>query len=171
MATKHQHAGQTVIDPVCGTNVDPQTALAAEHDGQTFSFCSNHCRTRFLEQPDTFLGPKPSLHTHEGGSCCHGGALHSGEAQTSSPPVARGKYTCPMHSEMVQDQPGDCPKCGMALERSGPPVSAKTIYTCPMHPEVEQDHPGTCPKCGMALEPKTLSIRGAEDEDDGNSST
>jgi Cu+-exporting ATPase len=45
----------------------------------------------------------------------------------------------------------------MALEPSGPPVSAgKTEYTCPMHPEVVQDHPGSCPKCGMALESRTV---------------
>ena len=24
-------------------------------------------------------------------------------------------YTCPMHAEVVQDHPGQCPKCGMAL--------------------------------------------------------
>lgn len=50
------------------------------------------------------------------------------------------------------DKPGDCPKCGMALERN-PSFRRATIYTCPMHPEVRQDHPGECPKCGMALEP------------------
>ncbi|MGH7994128.1 MAG: heavy metal translocating P-type ATPase, partial [Limisphaerales bacterium] len=64
------------------------------------------------------------------------------------------------------DQPGDCPKCGMALERNPAWAAAtgKTIYTCPMHPEIEQDQPGDCPKCGMPLEPKTVS---AEPEDDG----
>ena len=25
-------------------------------------------------------------------------------------------YTCPMHPEVQQDHPGDCPKCGMTLE-------------------------------------------------------
>jgi P-type Cu+ transporter len=67
------------------------------------------------------------------------------------------KYTCPMHPEVVSDQPGSCPKCGMTLEPMMPRASeGKTIYTCPMHPEVEQDHPGQCPKCGMTLEPKTV---------------
>lgn len=50
------------------------------------------------------------------------------------------------------DQPGACPKCGMALERNSAFVRA-AVYTCPMHPEVRQDHPGDCPICGMALEP------------------
>ena len=62
-----------------------------------------------------------------------------------------------MHPEVVSDQPGNCPKCGMTLEPIIPrPSEAKTIYTCPMHPEIEQDHPGQCPKCGMTLEPKTV---------------
>ncbi|MGH8128582.1 MAG: heavy metal-binding domain-containing protein, partial [Gammaproteobacteria bacterium] len=68
-----------------------------------------------------------------------------------------GGYTCPMHPEVQQDEPGDCPKCGMALEPEAP--QRKIEYTCPMHPEVVQDHPGDCPKCGMALEPSTASVK------------
>ena len=59
-----------------------------------------------------------------------------------------------MHPEVVSDGPGDCPKCGMALEPVTPIVPRGTIFTCPMHPEIEQDQPGDCPICGMALEPK-----------------
>ncbi len=60
------------------------------------------------------------------------------------------------------DKPGDCPKCGMTLERNPAwKATSKTLYTCPMHPEVVQDHPGDCPICGMALEP-TKAV--AEDE-------
>ncbi len=33
------------------------------------------------------------------------------------------KYTCPMHPEIVRDAPGNCPSCGMALERMGVPIS------------------------------------------------
>jgi len=67
------------------------------------------------------------------------------------------KYTCPMHPEVISNEPGNCPKCGMTLEPMMPRVAeTKTIYTCPMHPEIEQDHPGQCPKCGMTLEPKTF---------------
>jgi Cu+-exporting ATPase len=72
-------------------------------------------------------------------------------------------YTCPMHPEIRQQEPGTCPKCGMALEPMGMTAPAtKTEYTCPMHPEVIQDHPGNCPKCGMTLEPRTV----AAEEDD-----
>ena len=62
-------------------------------------------------------------------------------------------YTCPMHPEIRQDKPGDCPKCGMTLEKIPGSPSQKVIYTCPMHPQIQQDHPGLCPICGMTLEP------------------
>ncbi|WHZ12230.1 MAG: P-type ATPase [Burkholderiaceae bacterium] len=88
-------------------------------------------------------------------------------------------YTCPMHPEVRQDRPGNCPKCHMNLVPEGRAASghhhhhdhtvgaqapmaaaaplqevpAGTVYTCPMHPEIRQDHPGNCPKCGMTLEP------------------
>lgn len=79
--------------------------------------------------------------------------------------AAGHKFTCPMHPEIVQDGPGACPKCGMALESLTPEVPAtRTEYTCPMHPEVVQDGPGSCPKCGMALEPKEITL----DEEEEN---
>src|SRR5947209_10312613 len=66
-------------------------------------------------------------------------------------------YTCPMHAEVRQRGPGNCPKCGMALE----PVlesAPRTEWTCPMHPQIVRDAPGSCPICGMALEPRTVSL-------------
>ena len=70
-------------------------------------------------------------------------------------------YTCPMHPEVRQDEPGVCPKCGMALEpiRLAPPAT-RTEWVCPMHPEVVRDEPGSCPICGMALEPREGAERG-----------
>jgi YHS domain-containing protein len=38
------------IDPICGMQVDESTALRAERDGQTFYFCSQRCRQKFLGQ-------------------------------------------------------------------------------------------------------------------------
>src|SRR4051812_15868162 len=80
-------------------------------------------------------------------------------------PSSRAKYYCPMCEGVESDQPGDCPKCGMALERNPAYAEpARTIWTCPMHPQIEQDHPGACPICGMALEPKTVSAAGGEED-------
>jgi Cu+-exporting ATPase len=67
-------------------------------------------------------------------------------------------YTCPMHSEVHLGGPGNCPKCGMALEPATVAVSAsRTEYTCPMHPQIVRDQPGNCPICGMALEPRNAA--------------
>jgi FtsP/CotA-like multicopper oxidase with cupredoxin domain len=62
-------------------------------------------------------------------------------------------YTCPMHPEVVSDEPGHCPECGMKLLAQEAPA---TTYTCPMHPEVVSDEPGHCPECGMKLLPAQL---------------
>jgi hypothetical protein len=37
------------------------------------------------------------------------------EKQSEKKEIASVQYTCPMHSEVISDKPGDCPKCGMAL--------------------------------------------------------
>jgi Cu+-exporting ATPase len=74
-----------------------------------------------------------------------------------SDPSVASVYTCPMHPEIRQREPGSCTKCGMALEklveRAAP---ATTEYVCPMHPQIVRSEPGFCPICGMALEPRTL---------------
>jgi len=70
--------------------VDKASAVSAERDGKTFNFCSDHCRQKYLTTTTTARRDKKS----------------QGEAI----------YTCPMHPEVQQDHPGNCPKCGMALE-------------------------------------------------------
>ena len=132
-------------DPVCGMTVDERSASRAEHDGRTFYFCSEHCRQKFLENPTS-------------------GHSHMHHVEMAVKPTKNAKYFCPMCPDVESDKPGDCPKCGMALERN-PAWVAKTIYTCPMHPEIEQDHPGVCPKCGMALEPKMASAATEDDRE------
>lgn len=75
-------------------------------------------------------------------------------------------YYCPMlcEGDKKYDKPGDCPKCGMDLEREAS-SSSTVAYTCPMHPEVVQEGPGSCPKCGMDLEPKEAAgDEGAEEQ-------
>ncbi len=65
-----------------------------------------------------------------------------------------GDYYCPMHCEgdKTYNKPGDCPVCGMNLEKAHN-ISKKKQYTCPMHPEIIRDAPGSCPICGMDLVP------------------
>jgi Cu+-exporting ATPase len=95
-------------------------------------------------------------------SCCGDHHYHHDKVD----PPAAAKYYCPMCAGVESDKPGDCPKCGMALERNPSwKPSGKTIYTCPMHPEIQQDHPGDCPICGMALEPVAGSHDDSDDED------
>jgi FtsP/CotA-like multicopper oxidase with cupredoxin domain len=59
-------------------------------------------------------------------------------------------YACPMHPEVIEQEPGKCPQCGMKL------LATEATYTCPMHPEVLSREPGHCPECGMKLLPAQL---------------
>ncbi|WP_277753804.1 heavy metal translocating P-type ATPase [Muricoccus nepalensis] len=86
-----------VTDPVCGMKVDPATSKhRLEHGGTTYHFCSSGCRTKFEADPGKYLAPKVAT------------------APTTAPKGAI--YTCPMHPQVRQEGPGNCPLCGMALE-------------------------------------------------------
>jgi FtsP/CotA-like multicopper oxidase with cupredoxin domain len=68
-------------------------------------------------------------------------------------------YVCPMHPEVVSEESGSCPKCGMKLLAQ---AAEETTYVCPMHPEVTSDKPDRCPKCGMKLLPASVVAAGGE---------
>jgi YHS domain-containing protein len=83
-------------DPVCGMNVDPGSAKhSAEYGGRTYSFCSQGCKTKFAADPVSYIGEKP---------------------KPLAPVPESTIYTCPMHPEIRQTAPGNCPICGMTLE-------------------------------------------------------
>jgi Cu+-exporting ATPase len=149
------------IDPICGMTVGESSPLRAHRNGQTFYFCSEHCRKKFVGQvqPDNSI---PHTSDANGGAIPHAQPSHSQHDRGVEPvkPSVAAKYFCPMCPGVESDKSGDCPKCGMALERNPAwvaPTSGKPIYTCPMHPEIRQDHPGDCPICGMRLEPMTVT--------------
>ena len=62
-------------------------------------------------------------------------------------------YVCPMHPDVVSDEPGSCPQCGMKLLAQ---AAEDTVYVCPMHPDVTSETPDRCPRCGMKLVPASL---------------
>jgi len=158
-------------DPVCGMTVDPSRAKSThEHAGKTYYFCCAGCKEKFSAEPAKYLMPNTlvgiaatSAHPVQIAPAAIQGASHPAVKIASIPPVVRkpvsNEYICPMDPEVHQLVPGDCPKCGMALEPANAalPVT-KTEYTCPMHPEIVRDAPGSCPICGMALEPRTVSV-------------
>lgn len=96
-------------DPICGMDVDESKGISFEKNGEMFYFCSEHCKNKFIQQS---AEPPPKETTH---TCCH----HH-QSKPAHPTHVKyshaAQYTCPMHPEIIQDHPGDCPKCGMSLE-------------------------------------------------------
>jgi P-type Cu+ transporter len=154
-------------DPVCGMTVDPAKAKGThEHAGKMYYFCCAGCQQKFSADPAKYLNapPKALVGIAPMGSA---GPMQIAPAPVRSAPATpsatapkvSNEYTCPMDPEVRQQGPGDCPKCGMALEPTVAALPAtNTEYTCPMHPEIVREKPGDCPICGMALEPRTISV-------------
>lgn len=141
--------GVVTRDPVCGMTVDPEAGNpCVEHDGQVFHFCHHGCRDRFVTDPDAYIDAKdPVCGKNVDRATAHFMVKHAGhcfyfcsttcqEKFDTEPdtylvdgpepdPMSEGTlYTCPMDPEIVQEVPGDCPICGMALEPMMPSVEA-----------------------------------------------
>jgi P-type Cu+ transporter len=83
-------------DPICGMDVREDGAIVLKDSGSVFYFCSEHCKQKFLAQKKQRT---PRVEARD---------------------MQNAIYTCPMHPEVRQDHPGDCPKCGMHLEPLNP---------------------------------------------------
>ncbi len=102
-AAIQDEAGQPKTDPVCGM----QVTVGSEDSpfiwaGEPYWFCNPRCEEKFRADPEFYVS----------------GAHLKKPAQAK--PGAQ--FTCPMHPEVIEDHPADCPLCGMALEPMGVPA-------------------------------------------------
>ncbi len=148
MATEAASTEAIIRDPVCGMTVDPDAGKPRhEHGGRVFHFCSESCRAKFAAAPEDYIAATDPvcgmqverasarhMARHEGQRhwFCSSRCQEKFEADPAawlgdrSAPAAMPKgtiYTCPMHPEIEQVGPGDCPICGMALEPKGVPAA------------------------------------------------
>ncbi len=94
--------GEPAVDPVCGMKVERHGAKHVfDHEAERYYFCSSGCRQKFSIDPESYLTESRPTEQMPGGTL----------------------YTCPMHPEIVQEGPGTCPICGMALEPMGVPAA------------------------------------------------
>src|SRR6266702_1274679 len=85
------------LDPVCGMPLDISAAkYTHSYAGRRWYFCSRHCLDKFAAEPERYAKAEGKPAPRPGATP---GAI----------------YTCPMHPEIRQTGPGNCPKCGMAL--------------------------------------------------------
>ncbi|MBL4726756.1 MAG: heavy metal translocating P-type ATPase [Rhizobiaceae bacterium] len=90
----------TAIDPVCGMTVKLGAGKPTlNYKNDDYHFCAQRCHDRFEADPYFFLSG-------------------ANKRQVKAAPKD-ARYTCPMDPEIIQDGPGTCPICGMALEPMG----------------------------------------------------
>lgn len=111
---EHSHEGVTAgnpdkpySDPVCGMKVAADQEKQLAYAGKDYHFCSSRCMEKFRANPQDYLNPAVE------------------KPQAVKPAEAGTIYTCPMHPQIRQPQPGNCPICGMTLE--------------PLIPELEEE--------------------------------
>ena len=116
-------------DPVCGMKVSQRSEHHSEHAGRLYYFCSVNCKSKFIADPARYIDrpaqhKSGSVHLPQDPQRTAPSAPPSITADAMTPPSG-AIYTCPMHPEIRQSLPGNCPKCGMTLE--------------PLIPELEEE--------------------------------
>ncbi|MTI43816.1 heavy metal translocating P-type ATPase [Roseibium hamelinense] len=96
-----EHGHGTATDPVCGMNVAlGKGRPTLSYKGTSYHFCSQKCHDRFDDDPYFYVSGNNEIKKQREAEKAASGAL----------------YTCPMDPEIIQEGPGTCPICGMALE-------------------------------------------------------
>ena len=79
-------------DPVCGMAVTTDAVNTLVHDGRPFYFCSAACQSKFAADPQAYIAKQAAPLSSD----------------SPVPTAAEGAiYTCPMHPEIRQAQPGE----------------------------------------------------------------
>ncbi len=94
-------------DPVCNMVVNDKSLYLTTFENQTIYFCSANCKAKFQANPAQYMNAISSV------------SPQITSAVVSNAPASAAivtLYTCPMHPEIQQNHPGNCPKCGMSLE-------------------------------------------------------
>ncbi|MGH8471090.1 MAG: heavy metal translocating P-type ATPase [Gammaproteobacteria bacterium] len=100
MSSEHHRPQTANADPVCGMQVPANGEFQYLYQGDSYRFCSATCLAKFRAAPEQYLTSNSSRDPIAT-------ALHDEPA---------AGFTCPMHPEILRDEPGECPICGMALE-------------------------------------------------------
>ncbi|MEO7056391.1 MAG: heavy metal translocating P-type ATPase [Caldimonas sp.] len=109
-AAAHHHAPEgldELKDPVCGMAVTAASSHHLAHAGRPYYFCSAHCQSKFAADPSAYTAKAVAPDASP---------APAASATASKDAPAGAIYTCPMHPEIREDHPGNCPKCGMTLE-------------------------------------------------------
>jgi len=100
MSSEHHCPHTAQVDPVCGMQVPADGEFQYLYQGEPYGFCSAGCLAKFRAAPEQYLASNSS----------------KGPIATALHHEPAAGFTCPMHPEILRDEPGECPICGMALE-------------------------------------------------------
>ncbi len=98
-------------DPICNMVVTAQSTYSYSFENQAYYFCSAGCKSKFSARPSSYIA-------------AHSKDESAADRQSHTGTTGATIYTCPMHPEVRVDHPGNCPKCGMALEAELPSLDA-----------------------------------------------
>ena len=100
--------------PICGMDLVPRETASSPHAGHAMPE-KEHKMPSETPAKTMAVGHNHSQHATADAKDEHGGHGHGHDHGKHAAADAPAQYTCPMHPEVVSDEPGNCPKCGMFL--------------------------------------------------------